>query len=153
MAFPATGGTKEHLDDVLARTRSLARNVKNHANEIRTASAAGPIAARRIVTMADSFAQINAQFNTLKAAQGLGAYAKSQYDDAAFDIVAEFNAMQTALAGVIAWVVANIPKDSASNRWLAVEELVNGIRTDRTFTSAATAPLRTQLDALIAAID
>ena len=153
MAFPAYNGTKQHLDEVLARVRSLAHTIKTSSQQLRDASAAGSIIARRIVNHCDSLAQINDQLNTLKAVPGIGDYAKEQFNDANIDIAAEFTAMQNALASTVSWIATNMPKETVTNRWLSVEELVDGKRVDRTLTTAQTAGLRTQLDALIATID
>ena len=153
MAFPAYNGTKQHLDEVLTRVRSIAHTIKTSSQQLRDASAAGSVVARRVVNYCDSLAQINDQMNTLKAIPGLVAYAKDQFNDANIDIAAEFTAMQNALASTVAWIVSNIPKETATNRWISVEEIVDGKRVDRLLTVAQTAGIRTQLDALIATID
>ena len=153
MAFPAAGGSRQDLGDVLARIRGIARSIKQIAQDLRTASAAGNIIARRPVTVMESLTQMRAQLITLAAVPGIGDYAKTQFGDSGLDIGAEWLAMRTQLDAVILWVATNIPKDTVSNRWILTEEIVNGLRVDRTFTPAETATMRTVLDALIATID
>lgn len=153
MAFPASGGSRQDLGDVLIRVRYAARRIKNIAQDLRTASAAGPILARRPVVVMEELSELRAQLVTLAAVPGLAVYAQDQFGDANLNIVTEYTAMRNALDAVVSWITGAIPKDSVSGRWLLIEEIVSGQRVDRTFSSAETAGMRTVLDALIATID
>lgn len=150
MAFPAEGGSREQLADGLSEARSIARTVKRGSQRLHDASAAGDISARGIVIYMDDIQVANDRLAILRVIPGLAAYAKEQYDDAGFDIVAEFVAMTVAIDTVVAWINANIPQGP---RWLEIEEAVNGRLVERMLSPAQTASLRPELLALIATID
>jgi len=133
--------------------RAIARSIKLIAQDLRNASAAGSILARRPVTVMENMTQMRTQLVTLAAVPGLGAYAQAQFGDGTLNIQAEWVAMRDAIDQFISWVSTNTPKDTVSGRWILVDEIVDGLRVDRSFTSAATATMRTALDALIATID
>ena len=151
MAFPSTDGISQ-LSEVLRTVRELARQIKVESVSLRTRSAAGSISGNAIVNYVDMLSAIRARLATLAQTPGLAAYAAEQFSAPGFDIGAEYVAMVAQIDATVNWIVTNIPKD-AGNRWLAIEEIVNGARVDRMLTSASTAGLRTQLDALTATID
>lgn len=93
----------------------------------------------------------DAQFAALKTTPGLAQYARDQEDDPAYDVAAEFNAMQAAIANVIAWMDANVPTNvtaEPTTAWVSTTESL--IAT--TFTPAQTAGLRTQLQGVVDSI-
>jgi hypothetical protein len=91
-----------------------------------------------------------AKFAASASVTGLGQYAKDQFGNQALDIVAEFNAMTSAVDACGTWINSNVPKDGSG--YLLKDKLtVSGVDV-RTFTSAATAGLRTQIDSLLATI-
>lgn len=153
MAFPASSGTRLELGDTLSRIRHQASSIKAIAQGLSTAAAAGPIFARRPVTVMETLSEIRAQLETLSAAPGLAAYARTALNDQTLDIVSEYQTMRAALDACISWISTNIPKDAASGRWILAEEIVDGLRVDRTLSVAQTAGLRTALNALAATID
>lgn len=153
MPFPSSGSSRESLSTALARLRATAHGVKQSAQDLRNASAAGNIVARRIVQVMEELTAANERFKTLKTVPGLAEYAKEQFADQGLDIMAEFGAMQSAVVACVTWIQTNMPKDSVSKRWIHVEELVDGKRVDRLLDPASMAGLRTVLDALIATID
>lgn len=92
----------------------------------------------------------NNQFNALKATPGLAQFAKDQEDDQAYDVAAEFTAMQTAITSAMAWMVANVPTSATLktiDQWGDESPILD------TFTPAQTAGLRTELQAVIGTID
>lgn len=100
-----------------------------------------------------------AYFQGVAATPGIGAYATEQYGDG-YAIGPDFGAFTTALQGVVGWLIANIPRepvdalDPEGPRYLLLQTLdADGARTDRTFSTAQTAGLRTVLDALIATVE
>jgi len=152
MAFPSGTGARTQLALALSQVQTLASQIKSESISIRDRTAAGSVFARLIVNYVDMLAAVRARLAALSATPGLAAYARAQFDDESFDISTEYTAMLSQIDATITWVGTNIPKD-AGNRWLAVEELVGGVLTARSLTSANTATLRTQLNLLIAAID
>jgi len=151
MAFPATGGSVEQLSSALNEARALARKVKLESQSLRDQSAAGDVGARGIVLYMDDLQRANDRFEVLRQVPGIVQYARDQYDNQSIDIGAEFLSMQGAIVNTIGWINTNIPKDVSD--WLLVESIVANRLTSRMLTSAQTAALRTELDALIATID
>lgn len=151
MTFPSATGTQaETLESAWAGARATASKVKQMCQGIRVASLAGPVAAQQLL---DFMAQLATQQERLTACAGvpgIGAYAQQQFP--ALNLPAEFSAMQSAITNVRTWMVDNFPKDG-SGFLLARQFDAAGRTTDRTFSTAALAGFRTQLDALIATID
>lgn len=96
-------------------------------------------------------AQADALMSAWAALDGLAAYAKAQYNDPAYDVVAEFTAMKNAFANARTQLMAMFPKD-ASGYLLYQTLAANGAAVNRTFTSAELAPVVTLLNAIIATI-
>ena len=91
----------------------------------------------------------NNQFDVLKVTTGLAQYAKDSEVDQAYDVVAEFGSMQSAIAGALSWMNTNIPtsvtvKDPTT--WDDSTLISNA------FTAGQTAGLQTALSAVIAEI-
>lgn len=92
----------------------------------------------------------NTQFTSLKSTPGLAQYAKDQEIDQNYDVVAEFNAMQSAIADVLTWMDSNVPTNVTADipaNWESGGSLITN-----TFTPAQTSALRTEINAVIAAI-
>lgn len=153
MTFPSSTSSREGLSVVLARARSLSSSAKQIAQVIHSETLAGPITGRRLLQACEQLYSIQAQFAVLRQTPGLAAYAREQFDDPAFDIAAEFRTMQAALQACLDWINTNLPRDSASSRWLLLEEFVDGARKDRMFSSATFSGLRPLLITLIESID
>ena len=90
------------------------------------------------------------QFTTLRSTPGLADYAKAQEDDPAYDVAAEFVAMQNTIASTLAWMEANVPL-SVTLRPMS-EWTDGGSLVATSFTPAQTAQLRTRLDAVVASV-
>lgn len=91
-----------------------------------------------------------AQFTQLAATPGLADYAKAQENDPAYDVAAEFTAMQSAITATLTWMNNNVPTSVTAKppaNW------GDGALIATEFTPAQTAGLRAQLDAVIATID
>lgn len=84
------------------------------------------------------------------AMPGIGVYAQNQVNDATYDVVAEFNAMVTAIDAATAWIEGNFPKDGSG--FLLAHSFGPSSIAARSFASASLAGLKTQLDAIIARI-
>lgn len=92
-----------------------------------------------------------AEMDALAATPGLAAYARTQFDDPAYDVAAEYSAMRAELQSVIDWFAANFPKDG-SNRVLAYTIAANGELSPVQFTPVQMSPLVARLNALAAKI-
>jgi hypothetical protein len=153
MAFPSATGSKEFdLERAWAHARQYAGMVKANAQNVRALSLAGTLPSANVLALVSFLADAKIEFARVSSVPGLAAYARAQVDDPALDIAAEFTNMVSTLDGTIGWIVTNFPKD-AGGFLLAQTILASGRTQDRIFTAAATATLRTQLDALIAAIN
>ena len=153
MAFPSSTSSREALSNVLSRVRSLSTSVKQTAQTVHSETLAGPITGKRLLQACEHLFSVQAQFTALRQTPGLAAYAREQFNDPAFDIGVEFQTMQAALQACLDWINTNLPRDAANNRWLLLEEFVDGVRKDRMFSSAAFSGLRPLLITLIESID
>jgi hypothetical protein len=153
MAFPSDGGTlKFGLAEAWQGIRRAATQLKQASEQVNAASLAGPITSRTILNYVVFLADKRDEIVAYAAVPGLNAYAQEQVDDTELDIGAEFVAMRNALDAARDWIVANFPKDG--NGWLLAQSITaQGRLTERTFSTAALAVFRTQLQGLIAAID
>ena len=80
---------------------------------------------------------------------GIGDFAKTVEEDPLYDVVAELTSVAGTCASVLAWMEVNIPQ---SNGWVLAYAISDGIVTPRSFTTTATAGLRTQLQTIVDAI-
>lgn len=144
MSFRAT---KPNAYDL---AKSYAAELKRLCQDTKAATLAGPISANVIRQLFDKLLSVDDAFDTVAAIPGLAAYAKAQEGDVNYDVAAAFTAMTDAIDNVISWIITTIP---TSGGFVLLEEwTVDGVDV-RTFSTAQTANLRTQLDALIATID
>lgn len=142
-----TANTSLSPQDVYNLIRANAQSIKAQAqNALITLS--GPVQTTFIFQVLDQLAGIIAALNQWKAVNGLDAYATQQGYTGS--LVADCGSCVTAAQACIAWIVANFP---AANGFLQSEALnADGSRTPRSFTSAQTAGLQTNLQAFIATI-
>jgi quinol monooxygenase YgiN len=146
MAYP-TNALSRTLEDLDRR----AADVKSYCIRYRDNMAAGNVVATVIIDLAIRLNSDRVSFANAANVTGLAQYAKDQKNNQSLDVIAEFNAMVSAIDGCIGWVTTNFPKDA--NGFLLRETWGNNGTVDRSFTPAQTAGLRTQLDGLIERID
>jgi hypothetical protein len=152
MAFPSTAGTApEALSVAWVSAMSVAGAIKTDTQAVRAQSLAGNVGASRILNHLTFLADQKVRLQAIAALPGIGAYAQAQANDPGLNVAAEFTAMLAAMDGVRDWVIANFP---ASGGFLQAQSIqADGRTTDRQFSTAQLANYRTQLDALIAAIN
>jgi hypothetical protein len=157
MAFPSSLGTaQENLNTAWDRARSFAGEVKRRAQDLRAKSAAGTMASGDVLDYTTFLADMKLEFNAIAAlGSPLAAYAQAQLNDNTINIGTEFTNMVAALDNVVSWVVTNFPKTSGTNELRAQTFAPDnsGRTVDVVFSAASTSTFRTQLDALIAAIN
>lgn len=147
MAFP----TAITPDEAWPQLKRVFAQIKSSAQQLRNASASGPVGANNVITYVGDLADMLDQIAALSAVAGMAAYAQAQTTNGSLNIVTEYNAARTAAIGTRDWIIANFPKDGSGN--LAEKKFdANGRVTLNTFSTAVLAGLRTQLDALIATI-
>lgn len=137
------------------RAEDLARLMKSDVVAVRGHSAAGTMTSSEATDLARRIFDYKTEFNVLKLVPGVQTYAQAAVADPSLDIAAEFTSMISAMDGVISWLIANFPKTPTTNElraqtWNADN---SGRLVDVVFTAVATAPFRTVLDTLIAAVE
>lgn len=145
MAYP-TGV----LGQVLSEIDSRILKVKIQSQSLRNDLAAGNVASGRILAFFQYLRSERAALVTAAAVPGLAAYAQLEKNNNTLDVVAEFNAVISAIDGVSSWINTNFPKDGSG--FLLERTLGADGPIERTFAPATTATFRTQLDGLIATI-
>lgn len=148
MAFRTSTIQASALNELM----TIAVDIKARSVEVRDFTANNANTSAAVITSYLMFLVVSRdRLNVLKTTPGLAAYARAQYDDQSYDIVAEYQALFTQLEATIDWMVAAIPKDA--NGYALLIKYADTGQTVRTFTSAALANLRTQIDALVATIN
>lgn len=151
MAFPSNiGSSPLSLSDAFERTRQIAGQIKSAAVALRDKSAAGPVSATDIVGHTGSLADQRARLVAAGNTPGLATYALEQYP--ALDLAAAYTAMLAQIDATILWIRTNFPT-AGTGEILERRFDTQGRTTPNTFSTAALANFRTQLDALIATID
>lgn len=148
MSFPSSAVVT--LEDAFRQLRDIAANVKALSLNIRAQSLTGLLSAPVIQNYMAGLKSFRSRMSALAGTTGLPAYAQAQLGNS-IDIIAEYNAMISALDATVTWVAANLPKDG-SNYLLSIQIAADGATTDRVFTSANLSGFRTQIDALTATI-
>lgn len=133
--------------EAFSMIRSNAANWKAQAQNANL-SLAGSVNSDFIYRMLDQLAGAVAALNIWKAVAGLDAYATGQ--GYVGTLSSDCTATASAATTCITWVVNNFP--AASGFLQAYSLNADGSRTPRTFTSAQTAGLQTDLTAFIATI-
>lgn len=146
MAYPTIS-----LRDALSDVDRSAKRVKAFCQARRAEMAAGNVVSTTIFEVFIQLRQERAIMAAAAATPGIGPYAQAEKNNPTLDVVAEFTAMTGAIDGCIAWINTNFPKQGGSG-YLLAQTLGPEGPVDRQFTPAETAGLRTQLDAVIAAI-
>ena len=147
MAFIATQATQaQGLMAAMQQAVWLKQQAQNGV-----ALLTGVASANQIFQLMDNIRAPLTIFNQVAAIPGIAAYAQAQFDDPTYDVAANFTAMVNALNAVVAWVMANFPKDTGGFVQ-AYTLAANGDRVPVTFTSVQTAGLASALNTLIASI-
>lgn len=145
MAYP-TGLLSLTLENIDRQLIAL----KLYAQQHRNAAAAGNVESSRVLGLHKNLRRERAALSAAASTPGLAQFARDQKSNQSLDVVAEFNAVMAAIDGTISWVETNFPKDAGG--FLLAQTITAGEVTDRMFTPAQTAGLRTQLDTLISTI-
>lgn len=148
MAFPASLSV---LQTEFSQALYTAQALKQNAQGLRNASAAGPVTRGAILELWRQLGAALVIWNRASTTPGMAAYAREQFNNPALDISAEFSAMTAAADGLRAWLDANFPRH-ASGAVLLETVAADGTRSNMTFTTAELAQFRTQADAFIATI-
>ena len=148
MAFPSA---VDSLSRALTDVQNTARSLKSYALSVKAATLAGPVSANLIIELFLRLVEAKAKFAATAAVPGIGQYAKDQFGNQGLNIATEFTAMTGAVDSIGSWIMTNMPKDG--DGYLLKDKLTASGVDVRTFSTAATAGLRTQLDSLLATIN
>ena len=147
MAFRATNQIQA---DGLAEAKRLANHASEFAVARRDLMAAAAVSGDIVIQVQAQFQTVITRWNAIKTIPGIAQYAKDQENDPTYDIVTEFNAMIAAAEVVRDRVETDIPTDGSG--FLLLRKFQTNAITMRTFTTAQTAQLRTDLDSFIATV-
>ncbi len=149
MGVPST--TNYDVGTAVASVSALAASLKVQCANNITALQGGPVSADQIIGVLSSMSGQGDRIASLKATVGLNAQAQTQIPGYVGTMTSDITVLQTALQGVIDWVVNNIPKDA--NGFILIYTMTpTGSKIVRTFSPAQTTGLVTQLQALQATI-
>lgn len=150
MAVPASD-THKVLADEIESVLKRARSIRSAALSRKAQLAAGPVSSEIILQIAEE-AQIVSDWLTAQAAiPGIGAYAAANLTPAvtAQGLGSDITALIAALDAVVAEVTSTFP----ATGYMLDPPLVDGVRSLKNYSSAATADLRTALQAVADAIE
>lgn len=151
MAFP-TQDTKTPLWLLFQQAQHAAAGVKRLADSSNT-QLQSPTRAGVVLEIAEQLRGYRATMTAASSAEGMAEWVAANFSTNGLDLPAEFTAMRNAMDAVIANVVTTFPKDDVAPNYLLRETIdATGHITERTFTAAQTAGLRTLLQALSATI-
>lgn len=146
MAFKASNVVPQNA---YALVKGAAVQLKLNANAFISQLAANNATYEFLRDIYRTLDRAKGQFTTLAATPGLADYAKTQENDATYDVVAEFTAMQSAITTAMAWMENNVPLN------VTVKPITSWDDTQMistTFTPAQTSGLRTVLNAVVSTI-
>lgn len=112
---------------------------------------AGNVNSDMVFRLVDETRSAISILNQQAAVPGIGAYAQQQFNDATYDVAAEFSNMVAKLTAVVTWIFNNFPKDG-SGFLLGYTINADGSRAPRVFAPASTVGLKAAVDGVIAAI-
>lgn len=150
VAYPASTKT---LAVWLAEIDQKASLLKSQAEQQHAFSNAGQLNMDMIRRFYDLLKSVHVFFTTVAQVDGIAAYATNEKQDEVANPVAEFQAMQAAIANTISWLNSNVPQGAfgGSNYKLGFVFPADNVTpsSSLTFTAVQTAGYRTVLAALI----
>lgn len=146
MAFKASNIVPQ---EAYRTVKAAAVQLKINLQSFNVTMAAGNIGYDFIRGIYRTLARANNQFTQLRSTPGLLAYAKSQEDDVAYNVAAEFSDMQAAITSAISWLEGNVPTSVTIK---PVTSWDDSTLISNEFTPAQTAQLRTRLASVVATI-
>lgn len=151
MTLPVS--TTPFLHQALVQVLGQAAGIKSQAEEANATLLAGPVSSDWIFNFLNNTSAALFNFNRFKNVVGLDTYAQEQVPGYSGSMLSDINAVIDAVQACIDWVVTNFPKNTAGDYILAYTALAaDGSKTPRMFSTAQTAGLRTNLQAVIALI-
>jgi hypothetical protein len=148
MAFRATTVVTQEAFDVLRRRVLETKNFLTGRRAVMLSTSPADVPLTVVLHLGRAIADLT----SLATTPGLVDYAKSQVDDPAYDVVAEFTAMRAAMVACRDGLISTFPKDG-SDFLLYQTFNANGSLATRTFTAAQMAGSVALIDAVLATIN
>lgn len=111
MAFRASNAIPEQAYE---QAKSIAVQIKRLADNRASRWGSGGDTVE-VIAAIDTAVNFRDRLSALSSTPGIGSYAQSQEDDPAYNVVAEFQALQAALATAISECVSALPTSSPGN--------------------------------------
>lgn len=148
--MPLPNHDSPRLDQSLTQILGQGSRAKVLCAGARAQMMAGSVDATQIFALLDNLRAFIALIDAHSGTAGLNAYATAQIPGYAGTLTSDIATTRAALVACIDWVVANFP---TAGGYLQSHQInADGTRTQRSFTSAQTAGLRTELSAVLATI-
>ncbi len=136
--------------DQYINAKRLALSLKNYCQDRASAFASGTNS-HEILRVAETLLQLKGQLQSAASTPGMAAYATGQEDDVGYNVVAEFNAMVSAIDAALAEIVTALPKDG--NDYLLITKInPDGSLDYRTFSPGALNTLRSLLNSISSSV-
>lgn len=134
--------------------QDIARQLKIGAQALRAETAAGAVPRSRVLAYEREIRSHRDRLIAISTMPGMGAYVSGLADTPqGYNVATEFTALRDEINDTIAWIRANFPTSTAPAPGTLLERTWGAEGpTELTFTTAQTAGLRTQLDALLAVL-
>lgn len=151
MAIKTGSGSEISFDRAFESIEQLAASAKQLATALRNKCLASTVTGRDIITYFQDTGTVRQDLQGWAAkitdTAAANAYARDRYNNPSYNAVNEYNALNAALNSTMQYIAANIPTN------LLTWDEPNGDVTWNVFTSAQTAALQTELNAIIATVD
>lgn len=123
--------------------------LKEQAEDAVTSMSAGPVDSNFVKGLYSSLNRSRTYLNNFKTLSGLTQFVKDHEGNQSYDVVAEINALVSAIQDAIDQVDADFPSTGTPpNRYRQFVKMEDGVVSFRSFPSGGTAALRTDLTAI-----
>ena len=148
MAFKASNLLPENA---YSQARSAALNLRQYCQAKSTVIQASGMNGNDLLGIIETLKQASIDFAILKTTPGIAQYAKDQENDQTYDVATEFNALESLVNTAVTNLAASLPVDS--NGYLLLLKLQGSAKDWRVFTPAQLAGIKSDLDAIILAVN
>ena len=133
------------------RARNAALNLRQYCQAKSAVIQTSGMNGNDLLGILETLKQASIDFATLKATPGIAQYAKDQENDQAYDVATEFNTLESLVNTAVINLAASLPVDS--NGYLLLLKLQDSVKDWRAFTPVQLAGIKSDLDAIILAVN
>lgn len=138
-------------DEALTRAKKLSIQIKTYVQQRRT-QFTSDTNADVVLAVFHDLRRFRDDLAQIKTVDGIAEHARTQENDASYDVVAEFNALASAVESLMNLIQTTFPVDG-SGYLLEKQWAGDGTYTFRQFTANQLSATRAAMDTVIAAID